>query len=314
MDGSEVDDAAFADANEGFWDTDNSFGTIQNVDDGAYADVFRTSPSRRSSRKRNFPLYSSGTGDEDSNEFDHIGDASASLGIVGTLVMAVALDKLLYVDTKPAATLLLALSSAFSAYALTFSVLEFYYVKALLAAKSRSERKLRSAMTSDEGGPPKRAANIDFISRLEAKSAKFAKLEAKFASLSLHRLAARDSMWMSLLCMFSATITLRSDGLDHYFSTMSSSMTALATLLWFDFLLVGGWCILGGRLFWQTLILAAACTSVFAVDALHYRSELATIEAMIVFVMLISMAIVLRVVLKFRQTFVPMLISTTDII
>ena len=169
-------------------------------------------------------------------------------------------------------------------------------------------------MTSDEGGPPKRAANIDFISRLEAKSAKFAKLEAKFASLSLHRLAARDSMWMSLLCMFSATITLRSDGLDHYFSTMSSSMTALATLLWFDFLLVGGWCILGGRLFWQTLILAAACTSVFAVDALHYRSELATIEAMIVFVMLISMAIVLRVVLKFRQTFVPMLISTTDII
>merc|ERR1719161_1537149 len=66
-----------------------------------------------------------------------IGQASSSLGLVATLVMAITLETLLE-PTDEATTLLLLIANAFSVYTVTFSVLEFYYAQIMLSAEKRA--------------------------------------------------------------------------------------------------------------------------------------------------------------------------------
>ena len=68
----------------------------------------------------------------------------------------------------------------------------------------------------------------------------------KFAALKHMRAAARDSMWLSLLLMFSVAGVISSKQTMEMVGGLSSATKLLCVLLWLDFL--GGASTLGGGL------------------------------------------------------------------
>ena len=98
---------------------------------------------------------------EDASAMTHIvaiGEASSSLGLVATLVMSITLDKLLEPEQETT-TLLLVIANGFSVYTVTFSVLEFYYVKTLLGARGRAATRRASCRRRTPAGSLQRPSN-----------------------------------------------------------------------------------------------------------------------------------------------------------
>eukprot|EP00966_Prymnesium_polylepis_P043183 1002895-Prymnesium_polylepis.1 len=125
-----------------------------------------------------------------------LGDASASLAVVSTLVFGIAVESLLSSEQSVDASLfvvkmhllkqgfLLGASST-SSYTMAFSILEYYYAQMIKSKDNTLE---------DED-------DHDSRKELMVRKKLRKKADAGLKSLAPHRRASRNSMWASLICM-----------------------------------------------------------------------------------------------------------------
>jgi hypothetical protein len=237
-----------------------------------------------------------------------IADASSSLALLSTLVMAIALDKLLeWSEGMGASMLLLSFAASFSVYTITFSVLEYYYVKILLGARSRVKDKHGSGRMLDleEEVTTHGLLDEDFVEVLTSK----------FASLNHLRKAARDSMWMSLISIFSAMTTLRSNGLGGYLSAMTSSHGALCILAWLTTIAILGYYVFRDWFFQRMVIILLALAAPLIADTLVIHSNYETIEVYIDIIIFQNILFAVPyTVYRFRTTFVEFLRQHAEVV
>jgi hypothetical protein len=227
--------------------------------------------------------------------------------------MAISLDKLL-VKEKVAADLLLVIACGFSVYTVTYSILEWYYVKALLSARSREiEKKKKSAAHASASKLENGTNAATEYESLQAQDEDFAELiTEKFASLNRMRGAARNSMWMSLVCILSAVSIFSSDSF-HAAAGESQSMAGMILLLWMDFVLAVGYYFFPDVFYQYLFLLFAAFTVPCAVDALYLKSDYHTITTLMDVFVVLEMFTVPRTVKVFRGTFVEIIKARTEV-
>jgi hypothetical protein len=255
--------------------------------------------------------------DGDESDLDHIvaiGEASSTLGLLATLVMAIALDKLL-VSEKAPAHLLLVIGNGFSVYTVTYSILEWYYVKALLAARSREKEKKRKENKQADPSPSKLENGPAPDSAREYTSLEdedFSELiTPKFASMNRMRASCRNSMWMSLICILSAVSIFSS----HSFKIIAGeedSLAALIILVWMDIILSLWYYFFNDALYTYLLMMFGVLTVPCAVDALYLKSGFPMTTVLIDVFIVVEMFIVPRTVKIFRATFVEIIKSRTE--
>jgi hypothetical protein len=259
--------------------------------------------------------------DDDSEALDHIvaiGDASSQYGLLSTLVLAISLDKLLARE-RDAAHLLLVFVAGFSAYTATYSILESYYIKAVLAAFSRGKvtRMTQTTSTPMQGSSSPRyleGGYLDSEEEIETlQISSFAELiTPMFASLNRMRAAARNSMWMSVVCLLSAVSLFSGDTFD-MLGSESQSQQALVILIWMDIVLAGG-CYLFPDLFYELLFLIfTAITIPCAVDVFYVKSGSRTLHILTNISTVFEILTIARTVKIFRGTFVELIKSRTEV-
>ena len=134
----------------------------------------------------------------------------------------------------------------------------------------------------------------------------------KFASLNRMRAAARNSMWMSLVCILSAISIFSS----HSFKMLAgedSSMAALIIMVWMNILLSGGYYMFPDVFYQYLLYLFAALTVPCAVDALYLKSGFPTLTVLIDVYIVLEISTVPRTVKIFRGTFVEVIKARTEV-
>jgi len=180
---------------------------------------------------------------------DHIaaiGDASASLGLISTLVLGIGVDSVMQMDRVSHAWkhLFLTLGISFSCYTTIYSLLEYYYVQTLrgvdtfmasrvlqppardpLPAESEMESPREESGLSAAEDPVEakgsQSERHSFLERLatpvhiskrgstgimEDRARLMQEVESGCASFNNMRMWARNSMWSSLMCILAATI------------------------------------------------------------------------------------------------------------
>eukprot|EP00747_Dinoflagellata_sp_TGD_P139685 gnl/TRDRNA2_/TRDRNA2_175927_c0_seq1.p1 gnl/TRDRNA2_/TRDRNA2_175927_c0~~gnl/TRDRNA2_/TRDRNA2_175927_c0_seq1.p1 ORF type:complete len:184 (-),score=25.42 gnl/TRDRNA2_/TRDRNA2_175927_c0_seq1:530-1081(-) len=129
------------------------------------------------------------------DEFDHIGfgyleaigAASASLGLISTLVFSLCIGNLANVDPdlQPNKSSFLAASSSLSTYTMCYSLLEYYYIQMFLGV----ERYIKGRVADDTADAVKERAEL------------VKKVRAVFATFNRMRGAARNCMWLGLVSL-----------------------------------------------------------------------------------------------------------------
>lgn len=150
-------------------------------------------------------LLESGASDKEEDTYEHvglvhleaIGGASASLGLISTLVFSICLGSVLQKDIKglaktPLVMLYLAVSTSMSAYTTCFSLLEYYYAQMFKGVDSFISKRLT------ERGARSSPTNIA-VNKERAQLVK--NVRAIFSTFNAKRGAARNSMWLGLLCL-----------------------------------------------------------------------------------------------------------------
>jgi hypothetical protein len=246
---------------------------------------------------------------EDSTEqIYEIGEGASSLGLLSTLVMAVAMDGLLK-EQQETSFLMLAVANAFSVYTVTYSILEYYYVKAIIGTKSkisrkRTDRRWNSSLGQDEAANKPKYTPAHFVNTASEK----------FDQFYMMRAACRNSMWMSMIYIFSAMLTTRRStafgdtgkGLGTYFANLDSTEAALAILLWTDFLLLCALIFLGDYFFKILISGAVVFTILCAADLFVLKIDL-SMAVLTDFMILINIVVVAGTVKSFRRLFVDFL-------
>jgi hypothetical protein len=121
-----------------------------------------------------------------------IGEATAVLPVVSTLVFGFAITELLDAEAQAAAhpvvLLLLTLSACFSLYTTTFSILEFYYVTMIHAFDSKAAH-----------------GNRAYQMKTDRENLSFQVDAAIHVHTRRMRKHARDCLWYSVTCLVAAT-------------------------------------------------------------------------------------------------------------
>jgi hypothetical protein len=141
---------------------------------------------------------------------DHIvslGDASASLGLISTLVFSICIDRMFYFEltgsyANTAVCYCIVASCACSTFVMSFAILEFYYAQML---KKKDEE------VKDNGAQ-------DDVHALRARMRSDA--DSAIAALNPLRAASRNAMWLSLML-------LQLGGALHMFDQVESAWEAL---------------------------------------------------------------------------------------
>jgi hypothetical protein len=255
---------------------------------------------------------------EEPHGMDHIaglGDAASSLGLLATLVMAIAFEALLKetLPDKEVPTLFLALANIFAVFTVTYAILEYYYVKAVLGARYKNKRSHSQKQWNSM------VDTMETMDRGMYTDAQFVETATqKFDSLNGLRGISRDCLWMSLVCMFSAMVTFKTKGvssiltpnLDPPDQDGAGSKGALLVLVWLDVILLLAWAFLKDAFFRNSLALAVIVTVPCAGDALFFKSDLPTMAILTDAIILINIAIVPMTVKNFRGIFVQFLKET----
>eukprot|EP00406_Dinophysis_acuminata_P067796 CAMPEP_0179286102 /NCGR_PEP_ID=MMETSP0797-20121207/39563_1 /TAXON_ID=47934 /ORGANISM="Dinophysis acuminata, Strain DAEP01" /LENGTH=169 /DNA_ID=CAMNT_0020994965 /DNA_START=1 /DNA_END=507 /DNA_ORIENTATION=- len=139
--------------------------------------------------------------DAGSDHLQAIGDASASLGLVGTLVFSLSIGSAMESVTPDShnwLALFLSLGITFSTYTMSYSVLEYYYVQTLKSA---------DCYLASTG-----AAHTYELLPAESSSATptpggGVSRQAMMNSFNNMRLWARNSMWCSVMSIMAAAVT-----------------------------------------------------------------------------------------------------------
>lgn len=246
---------------------------------------------------------------------DHIeglGDAASSLGLLATLVMAIAFEALLKetLPDKEVPTLFLAFANIFAVFTVTYAILEYYYVKAVLGARYKNKRSHSQKQWNSM------VDTMETMDRGMYTDAQFVETATqKFDSLNGLRGISRDCLWMSLVCMFSAMVTFKTKGVSSFLTPKESgedqdgagSKAAVLVLVWLDVILLLAWAFLKDAFFRNSLALAVIVTVPCAGDALFFKSALPTIAILTDAIILINIAIVPLTVKNFRGIFVQFL-------
>jgi len=142
------------------------------------------SPSRRGRK----------AGLQDFDYLSAIGEASASLGLISTLVFGIAVGVVL--DKEPAeqdTQLLIYMSIATSMYTTTYSLLEFYYITTLRGV-------VTAAKAVEDDTKELMSLNADLTDDLLQDNEKLMNdIKVGFQSFNEMRQYARNSMWISLI-------------------------------------------------------------------------------------------------------------------
>jgi len=177
-----------------------------------------------------------------------VGDASASLGLISTLVLGISVSAIMEMDRTVHAwkDLFLALAVSFSTYTTTYSLLEYYYVQTLKSVDSFMANRVVDAPPEDsllreaeeEGGTllPGATTPVHRSKRgsqgvREDRAVLMQRVEDGFASFNNMRMWARNSMWLSLMCILGATIVKIDPALGHADDHSSSMKTATFSAL-----------------------------------------------------------------------------------
>jgi len=149
-------------------------------------------------------LLESGASDKEEDTYEHvglvhleaIGGASASLGLISTLVFSICLGSVLQKDIKglaktPLVMLYLAVSTSMSAYTTCYSLLEYYYAQMFKGVDSFISNRLTEGTRSSTTNI---AANKERAQLVK-------NVRAIFSTFNAKRGAARNSMWLGLLCL-----------------------------------------------------------------------------------------------------------------
>eukprot|EP00928_Gymnodinium_smaydae_P082429 TRINITY_DN65775_c0_g1_i1.p1 TRINITY_DN65775_c0_g1~~TRINITY_DN65775_c0_g1_i1.p1 ORF type:complete len:310 (-),score=28.73 TRINITY_DN65775_c0_g1_i1:56-892(-) len=229
--------------------------------------------------------------DCDRGGFGHLetlGHASASWGLISTLVFSLCISCLsamseTQVTEAPIKTIFICLATAFSTYTTCYSLLEFYYIQMILG------------VNSDLDDRP----NMDKDILLATRRHLVAEVRAIFATFNGKRSAARNAMWMGLLCLIVSSMT-QVNPFQSAMPTMSSSATA-GTFFGSFLLIVGpAWYATRTRDFLAYCFICIAGLLAATVDVMLVCSAFPTAK-LVAFLILLSTVIAVPIlVLAFR--------------
>mmetsp|Transcript_10710 Transcript_10710/g.22129 ORF Transcript_10710/g.22129 Transcript_10710/m.22129 type:complete len:259 (-) Transcript_10710:174-950(-) len=138
---------------------------------------------------------------KEEDQYDHVGfghleaiaGASASLGLISTLVFSLCISCMtgVQISETPIKMKFACLAAYFSTYTTCYSLLEYYYSQMFIGV----ERYLGGRVAGDE-------ATI-----LKDRVELVTEVQAVFATFNTMRAAARNSMWMGLLCLVISAMT-----------------------------------------------------------------------------------------------------------
>lgn len=141
-------------------------------------------------------------------QLEAIGSASASLGLISTLVFSLCISNI--DDSAPMRTSFVCLATTNSIYTTCYSVLEYYYTQMFIGVERYMEN--RVGLDADES--------------LDARIELVSKVRAVFSTFNRLRAAARNSMWMGLLCLVASAMAQVNPFTDTIATNMSSSALA----------------------------------------------------------------------------------------
>jgi hypothetical protein len=276
--------------------------------------------------------------------------ASQSLGLLSTLVMGTAINVLIYWErydelseiTAPgaqyssndSATLLLALGNAFATYVIAYSVCEVHYIQALhhaaLRHASKARRNAKNQLSTSTG--QKKAfesevtrtgfAYTELISAEEKHDQLVDEVITGFSRFNSMRHMARNAMWMSLVSLTLAVLTIlpgdhtdKDHGLDIWGEEELRSGTKAAMIFGFMFI----WTMAGfmfsvetPKIFLQLGVVFFLLFIASIAEPLHDTHH-PMIKIMSCVVLCLTLVIVAAVVLLFRREFGPLVRSNAEV-
>mmetsp|Transcript_95789 Transcript_95789/g.205526 ORF Transcript_95789/g.205526 Transcript_95789/m.205526 type:complete len:273 (-) Transcript_95789:35-853(-) len=137
-----------------------------------------------------------------------LGDASASLGLIGTLVFGICISASLEngpgLQNNEMHILFQTLATAYSTYTTTYSLLEYYYAQLL--------RNLHKApakdISSESSAPSSDTDNASLIQDGQISTSEFTEeVVSAFGGLNSPRHWARNTMWLSVVCLLFSVIS-----------------------------------------------------------------------------------------------------------
>jgi hypothetical protein len=248
-----------------------------------------------------------------------IGDASASLGLVSTLVLSITLEKLFSSANNAARgsmTLLLAVASAFSTFTTTYSILEFYYIQTLhhAAIREQAREKQRAPQKETDGEPLESNSSKEpfAYSELSPYEEFSTKVTGAFAGFNGLRAMARNSMWISLVFMFSAVVTLL-DFTEAFQLNLNRPFKAAAVLAWVTIVVGISFLKTTQDYFMYLIGFFSFCFSVCIVDGFIEEDRLPMQQVMTCVVVISAIVIIPLTVGMFRDAFLHMAKLSGDV-
>lgn len=194
-------------------------------------------------------------------QLEAIGTASASLGLISTLVFG--LGTALFAETdsieRPVMAHFLSLSMSFSAFTICYSLLEYYYVFMFLGMdKIMSQRQL---------------CEKDYVDKERADFVR--DVRSKFAMHNRMRAIARNSMWLGLLCQIMSSMAHANPFVSHLnlFDTWSHSRRMCLVFFGCFLLFFIAWCRLKSQDFKAYSCLSVAGFLLTGSEALFVGSD-----------------------------------------
>ena len=252
-----------------------------------------------------------------------IANAIAHLGVLGLLVMIITFNMLLgnLHGANPsfdAATLLLAISNAFGIYTITYSILEHYYILTLhSAALSRGVNSLqRSPIRHTVRADPEGGAGY---AELLGPEEFVQRCTDAFATFNDMRALARNSMWMSLICLVSAVLTLAN--FLEAFAGMHPAMRAAGVFIWLTVLTCTGWFLSRlaatsrhlGRMTFIFFTCSIACIADAFFEKNDWYPEVPMFKVMLCLTFLSTICVIVFQVRSFRLEFMELAGSQSDV-
>ena len=217
-----------------------------------------------------------------------------------------------------AATLLLAISNAFGIYTITYSILEHYYILTLhSAALSRGVNSLqRSPIRHTVRADPEGGAGY---AELLGPEEFVQRCTDAFATFNGMRALARNSMWMSLICLLSAVLSLAN--FLEAFADMQPAMRAAGVFIWLTVLTSTAWLLSRqattarhlGKMTFTCFMCSIACIADAFLEKNDWYPEVPMIKVMLCLIFLATICLILFTVRSFRLEFLELAGSQSDV-
>jgi hypothetical protein len=220
-----------------------------------------------------------------------IGGASASLGLISTLVFSLCIGSLSDVrfEEMPFRMTLLCVATTFSTYTTCYSLLEYYYVQMFMGV----ERYLQGRVDRDDELIVKDRAEL------------VAKVRQIFSTFNVRRGAARNSMWLGLLSLVLAAATQVNPVEDFVAEVCPSAKIALFFFMWL--LLVGpAWYVTGAPDFAMYSWICIGGGTALIIETLCLKTTFHAAKFVAFSILMSNIVLVPSTVLSFRKPLLPL--------